>query len=312
MSYTPPQGDALEFDWQNKSSYTPPQGGNVSFAWENPLKLIVLQQSVKEVEVLYPAQTLLQLKQATVGFQPAKALVDFYQRAVRSEPIAPILTLLQQVRQRHVAGILIELSQSVSQLTQQPAALIRLSQSVVHAPIDDWEASAPTERQTIYVLDVGSVRVPISSAQATMRLSGQSFLQAVIPNAGAYATELAAMVGETMLLRSGYLYADGALSSLEIIAAAPFQLSSQATGPVNDTLTISGYGHRITTTSATRALRGIQTSTIGQDGKRRVRCALDLFLRPGHTALDNDGTALTVNIIQYFINATSDGMEVIS
>lgn len=175
---------------------------------------------------------------------------------------------------------------------------------------DDWEALAPVERQSIYVLDVGSLRLPISSAQATMRLTGQGFLQAVVPNGGAYVDELAALLDEPMVLRSGYRYADGSLSPLEPIAEAPFQISSQSTGPINDTLTLSGYGPRTTTTAATRKLREVQTRTINTDG-RRVRCALDLFLRPGHTATDSDGAVITVGVIQYFINASSQAMEVI-
>ncbi|MFW6344805.1 MAG: hypothetical protein ACOC0M_00515 [Halomonas sp.] len=179
------------------------------------------------------------------------------------------------------------------------------------AASEDWTASLPVERQTIYVLDVGDYRVRISSAQATMRRSGESFLQAVIPNAGEHAAAIAERAGETMQLRSGYRYADGSLSPLEIIAEAPFQTSSQATGATNDTLTISGYGRRVSPVGVERRLASVQTRTIGQDGRRRVRCAIDLLLRPGHLAVDTDGAGFTVGTIQYFINAASEGMEVI-
>lgn len=179
------------------------------------------------------------------------------------------------------------------------------------ASTEDWTLSLPIERQAIYVLDVGDYRLPISSAQATMRLTGQSFLQAVVPSAGAYVDELADLAGETMTLRSGYRYADGTLSPLEDIAEAPFQISSRAQGPVADTLTISGYGTRPTAGSLSRHLVEVQTRTTGQDGRRRVRCEIDLLLRPGHLAIDTDGAAFTVGTIQYFINASSEGMEVI-
>jgi hypothetical protein len=178
-------------------------------------------------------------------------------------------------------------------------------------PFIDWTLFAPAERQAVYMLDVGELRLPITSAQATMRRTGQSFLQAVVPNAGAYAGELAALTNNPMILSSGYRYEDGSLSPLEPIAQAPFQLSSRATGPVNDTLTLSGYAQRPAGSGLSRPLREIQTRTTGQDGRRRVRCGLDLFLRPGHLALDSDGTGFTVGVIQYFINATSEAMEVI-
>lgn len=178
--------------------------------------------------------------------------------------------------------------------------------------VEDWTLVAPLERQTVYVLDIGELRLPISSAQATMRLSGQSFLQAVVPNADQYADALSSLVGETMILRGGYRYADGSFSPQEVLSACPLQTSSRATGPVNDTITLSGYAFKPTlTTTPGRALREVQARTIAQDGKRRVRCSIDLFLRPGHTAIDTDGTAFVVGTIQYFINATSEVMEVL-
>lgn len=183
--------------------------------------------------------------------------------------------------------------------------------SVGAEPFDDWTLSLPVERQAIYVLDVGDYRVPISSAQATMRLSGQSFLQAVVPAAGAHAGEIASRNGQVMMLRSGYRFADGSLSPLESIAEAPFQISSRAEGATNDTLTISGYGAKAPGRAMARHLASVQTRTTGQDGRRRVRCELDLLLRPGHLAIDTDGAAFTVGTIQYFINASNDVMEVI-
>lgn len=180
----------------------------------------------------------------------------------------------------------------------------------VSPEIEDWAALAPVERQTVYVLDVGDYRVPISSVQATMRRSGQSFLQATIPNASEHAAEIAARLSDTMTLRMGYRYEDGSLSPLEDIAQAPFQLSTRSTGPVNDTLQISGYGPRSTSTTATRSLRGVQTRTIDATGRRRVRAEIDLFLRPGHTARNSDGTEFTAGVIQYFISAASEAMEV--
>ncbi|MFD2437270.1 hypothetical protein [Modicisalibacter luteus] len=76
----------------------------------------------------------------------------------------------------------------------------------------DWERYAPIERQTIYVLDVGETRIPISSVQATMRTTGQSYLQAVIPSGNAWAATLEGLRGQVMQLRKGYRYKDGSLS----------------------------------------------------------------------------------------------------
>jgi hypothetical protein len=177
--------------------------------------------------------------------------------------------------------------------------------------VNDWSLMAPVERQAIYVLEIGELRLPISSAQASMRRVGQSFLQVVVPSAREYVDALQTLLAETMTLRSGYRYADGSESPLEDIAEAPFEQLRRDEGPFRDTLTLSGYGERSTTTIAERELRRVQTRSGGTDGRRRVRCEIDLFLRPGHTAIDADGVSFTVGVIQYFIGTQSEAMEVI-
>ncbi len=175
----------------------------------------------------------------------------------------------------------------------------------------DWEALAPVERRRVYVLDVGNLRVPISSAQATMRLTGQSFLQVVVPNDGEYIEALELLTGATMNLRSGYRFADDSLSPLEVIATAPFEQLREDEGASRITLTLSGYGPLPSALANTRSLVDVQYRTTSPLGIRRTRCAIDLFLRPGHTAVDTDGLSFTVGTIQYFINDAVDFMEVL-
>lgn len=174
----------------------------------------------------------------------------------------------------------------------------------------DWEAAAPVERIAIYVLDVGSLRVPITSAQATMRATGQSFLQVVVPNGGEYIEALEPLVGETMVLRSGYRYADDTLSPLEPIAQAPFELLRSDEGTRSHSLTLSGYGAVAAGGTSSRQLRGVRYRSTDGGGNRRTRCSIDLFLRPGHQAVDTDGLEYPVGVIQYFINADNEFMEV--
>lgn len=174
----------------------------------------------------------------------------------------------------------------------------------------DWTLQAPAERQSIYVLEIGELRLPISSAQATMRITGQGFLQAVVPNGAEFIDELSGLLDETMVLRSGYRYADGSLSPLEAIAGAPFQQVRRDQGPQRDTLTLSGYGPR-PGGSGLRDLRRVQRRSVETDGRRRVRAELDLLLRPGQQARDEDGTIFPVGVIQYFISAAGEGMEVL-
>lgn len=174
----------------------------------------------------------------------------------------------------------------------------------------DWEALAPEERQRVFVLDIGSLRIPVSSAQATMRLAGQSYLQVIVPGGDQYVDELATLADEDMLLRSGYRFADGSLSPLEVIATAPFEQLREDEGVTSHTLTLDGYGPLPAAGSNTRTLQGVRYRNTSASGRRRARCDIDLFLKPGHTAIDSDGVEFTVGTIQYFINARSDFMEV--
>lgn len=180
------------------------------------------------------------------------------------------------------------------------------------APPDDydWEKLAPVERQVIYQVSVGAVVVPVSSFQSTMRLTGQSFLQLVVPNGDVYIDDLTLEKGNPMTVEKGYRYADGSTSPLETIATAPFEILRSDDGPRGMTLSLSGYGTGVTGGDRTRELRGVTYRSISE-ARRRVRSDVDLFLRPGDTALDTDGVEFTVGVIQHFVDARNEAMEVV-
>lgn len=167
---------------------------------------------------------------------------------------------------------------------------------------------AEFELRTVYLLEIGGTRVPMSSFQATMRWHGQSFLQAIIPNGTEYLDVLD--VGVPMQVLMGLLSPDDELIDLEPIAQAPLQIVRHDDGAVRDTLTVSGYGPLPPQGSMARRLRNIQYRTVNQ-GVRRVRCDVDLLLRPGQIAIDSDGSSFQVGVIQYFVGAQSEAMEVI-
>lgn len=174
----------------------------------------------------------------------------------------------------------------------------------------DWEKVAPVQRQSVYLFEVSGVRIPISSFQATMRNEGQSYLQAIVPAGTQFADVLAGMYGATMEILKGYRYPDDSLSPLEAIATAPLELIRGDEGPSSDSLSLSGYGQLTASTPLLRQLRNVRYRSVN-DGVRRVRCDIDLFLRPGHTATDSDGFEFSVATIQYYVGTRSDFMEVI-
>lgn len=165
----------------------------------------------------------------------------------------------------------------------------------------------PLARTEVYLLLVDGVQVPMSSFQATMRSEGKSFVQAVLPAAG----ELPPFeYGALMEVQLGYYYPDaGGYSDLKTIAEAPLEIIRSDEGASRLTMTVSGYGSLPDYAPAQIPLRGVRTRSINQ-GKRRVRCDVDLLLRPKHYAIDTDGESFAVDTIQYFVNSASAAMEV--
>lgn len=171
----------------------------------------------------------------------------------------------------------------------------------------DWSVFAPVERVTVYLLDIGGVKIPMSSFQATMKTDGKSFLQAVIPNGVDYLNQL--HTNALMRVLMGFKYPDGTYSPLEEIARSPLEILRYDEGASSNSVTVSGYAALSASTGVTRQLTGVSYRSVNQ-GRRRVRCSIDLFLRPGHMAMDSDGQVFSVGIIQYFVNAKSEYMEV--
>lgn len=166
----------------------------------------------------------------------------------------------------------------------------------------------PLERVEVYLLQIGELRVPMSSFQATMRLTGKSFLQAIVPAGDAVLPALE--YGAPMQVQLGYYYPSvDEFSDLETIAQAPLQQIRSDEGATRYTLTLSGYGVLPKAAPRQRELRDIQTRSINQ-GVRRIRCSVDMLLRPGSYAIDGDGATIEVGQVQYFVNASSAAMEV--
>jgi hypothetical protein len=177
---------------------------------------------------------------------------------------------------------------------------------------DDGPAGAlfdPLERVEVYLLLIGELRVPMSSFQATMRRTGKSFLQAIVPAGDSVLPALE--YGALMQVQLGYYYPSAdEYDGLEAIALAPLEQIRSDEGTSRFTLTLSGYGDFPQAEPRQRELQGVQTRSVNQ-GVRRVRCHVDLLLRPDNYAVDANGESFRVAQIQYFVNATSAAMEVI-
>jgi len=148
----------------------------------------------------------------------------------------------------------------------------------------------------------------ISSWQATNQAGGRSsYLQAVIPAADLLLPSIAERKNGELVLQKGYRLADGSVRFEEILRSR-FDTLRPDRGPRALTVTVSGYLLKEGSFLGTRTLTGIR-SISSPNGKRRVRCNIDLFLQPGMTA-NALGDLFKVDYINYYVNQSDKFCEV--
>lgn len=172
----------------------------------------------------------------------------------------------------------------------------------------------PTSPQ-FYVMDVtgpdGTLRLPISSWQATLQTSTTSYVQCVVPACADYVTFLADAETFSIYRKSQLL--DGR-DIYYLMAAAPADVIALNQGPYNYSATLSGYADAFPTSEAPdpaldRTLSGVR-SFARTGTSLRVRCAIDWLLRPGHRAYLPDGVeSFIVDSISYYVPGSDQYMD---
>lgn len=157
---------------------------------------------------------------------------------------------------------------------------------------------------TRYVMDLitptGTVRVPISSWQATLQTGASNYVQCVVPACTPWNDAINAAT-VFVVYRAAQL-PDG--SSIEYeMARAPSEQARFDRGPGRETCTLSGYSPAFAAsenppTTFDRELSGIRSISSGSS--YRVRSAVDWLLRPGHRALAG-GAPFVVKFINYYV-----------
>jgi len=164
---------------------------------------------------------------------------------------------------------------------------------------------------TRYLMDLitpsGTVRVPISSWQATLRTGASSYVQCVIPAAQQWGVAINAATSFRIYRRA--VTASGQVIEY-MMAEAPADTPQFDRGPTNHTCTLSGYAPGFAaqdvSPGADRTLTGIRSISSG--ASYRVRCAVDWLLRPGQRGVV-DGVPFVVAWINYYVNTTDAYME---
>jgi hypothetical protein len=170
----------------------------------------------------------------------------------------------------------------------------------------DWVSSLPPlQLKEVYGLVItGSAdSLPdlsidgISSWQATSQAGDRSsFLQVIIPAATDLVTDIEARQNGDLVLLKGYRLSDGTARYEELMRSS-FDTIRSDRGPRAFTLTVSGYLSGQQSSNGSRALTGIRSISVSS-GKRRVRCDIDMFLRPGMTVAAA-GTSFEASYINY-------------
>jgi hypothetical protein len=181
----------------------------------------------------------------------------------------------------------------------------------------DWVSRLPpTALQEVYRLVItgtqdglGDLYIGgISSWQATNQAAGRSvYLQAVIPAADAYLDAIEARQNGDLVIQKGYVLSTGQTQYDEIMRSG-FDNLRPDRGQRALTVTVSGYRQDKPLSRGSRqlsAIRSISTS----NGKRRVRCAIDLFLQPGMTVTALNQT-FTADYINYYVTQADKFCEV--
>jgi hypothetical protein len=166
---------------------------------------------------------------------------------------------------------------------------------------------------TRYVMDLvtptGTVRVPISSWQATLQTGRSNYVQCVVPAVLTWVTAINAAT-EFVVSRTATL-PDGSVIEYEM-ARAPVGEARFDRGPTNYTCTLSGYSTGFAadeepSAATDRVLAKVRSLSFGVGG-RRVRCAVDWLLRPGQRAIVDD-VPFTVAYINYYVGGGDAYMD---
>lgn len=198
---------------------------------------------------------------------------------------------------------------AVALLARQPLFARTAAPSPLAAPallaVHDFTGQLG-DAATLFVMDLitpgGTLRIPISSWQATLQTGSSNYVQCVVPACAPWVTSLNTATEFVIYRRA--LLPSGVAIEYEM-ARAPAQQAQFDRGPERYTCTLSGY----TTAFAAsvnppavydRTLAGIRTISNASGGASlRVRCAVDWLLRPGHRAYV-EGTPMVVGYINYY------------
>ena len=197
------------------------------------------------------------------------------------------------------------------------AARVQGRSALGSASVTAWHdfTGAVSETSTLayeadFITPGGTVRIPVSSWQATLDTDGAGYVQCVVSACLEWIDTLVVST-EFVIYRRATLTNGGSIEYE--MARAPVGQRSYAQGPRNYSATISGYTDALTPNASPpatfdRTLTGVRTVFDG-DGGMRVTADIDWLLRPGMRAYYGS-TEILVDYINFYVPGNDQYMIV--
>jgi hypothetical protein len=148
--------------------------------------------------------------------------------------------------------------------------------------------------------------LPMASFSSRLRSGNTSYLQVSVPNARAYAAEIAARPNGELVVERGLRWSDGAVEVSEIARGTLSRIDID-TGARSSTASLQAGGTTTNSAPKTVALAGVSYKA-NSNGSRRVRSSIDNTLRPGDTAT-YDGETMVVGDLVHVVSSRQGYME---
>lgn len=151
----------------------------------------------------------------------------------------------------------------------------------------------------------------LTSRMAELNASRPSYLSCVIPNFVDYIDEILARQDGEVIIKKGYRMPAG-YRNMEEIVRGNFEYIMYDRGARSASAQITAYKTKKYYSPVRRTVTGVSYVGMDSQGRRRIRCAMDLFLRPQDICVFGAGIndLMTVGTITYTVSDRSAVMQV--
>jgi hypothetical protein len=152
------------------------------------------------------------------------------------------------------------------------------------------------------------LELPVISASIRRNALERSLSVVIAPPSLTMLDAIEVRDGNDLIFYRGVRFADDA-EQLDILALAPLTGIRVDRGGRSLRLSLEGKASEATAEGASRTIQGISYRSLSE-GRRRVRCAVDTYLRPGDVANLGGGESLVVAEIVISLTVNSATMEI--